>query len=86
MKNIKVVKIIIEQKMNNNGIIKFKELKQNTDYAIPCRRKNGEKDFITIKVMYDEKLKQDIVYVNNRFMGASLKKIRNDDAFWLEIS
>jgi len=62
----------------------YKELKSGVNYAIPCRRKDGKEDFIVIEVRYDEEAKTDVAFINNRFMGACLEKIR-PDAFWLII-
>ena len=66
-------------------MIKYKELKKDTDYKIPCNRENNESDFITIKVFYDERYKCDVAFINNEFMGAHLKKVR-DDANWFKIT
>lgn len=63
-------------------LIKYKELKKGVYYAIPCRRSNGKEDFVTICVR--EQDGKDIIFFNNRFMGASLKQVRND-AFWFVI-
>ena len=66
-------------------IKKFKELKKDKDYAIPCRRKDGREDYITITVAYDERFKSDVAYINNRFMGACLKRIKdNRNWFFIE--
>ena len=65
-------------------MIKYKELKKNICYAIPCQRTNGKEDYITIEVKYDETEKCDIAFINNRYMGAILKKVR-EDANWLKI-
>ncbi len=60
--------------------IKFRELKQNVHYAIPCKRKNGKEDYITIIVSSENG--KDIVYLNNRFMGAYPKKLTKEKHGW----
>ena len=59
---------------------KFKELKQNVSYAIPCKRTDGEEDYVTITV-YTQK-GRDEVWLNNRFMGAHPKKFTKGKEDW----
>ena len=54
-------------------IKKYKEikLKEGDSLAIPCKRQNGKEDYFTVTI------KDRIIYVNNRYMGASLEEVRS---------
>ena len=63
-----------------NGVIKYKELKKNVRYAIPCKRDDGSEDYATISVF--EQNGRDEIWLNTRFMGASPKRFTKKEGDW----
>lgn len=57
------------------GIRKYKEVNWSKDkgIAIPVTRKDGKQDFLTIEMI------DNIIYLNNRYMGARLEIIKDGD-------
>jgi len=55
-------------------IKKYKELKWPKDrgIALPIKRKDGKSDFLTIEMV------DNVIYINNRFMGACLKIMKDE--------
>jgi len=55
-------------------IKKYKEVSWPKDrgIALPIKRKDGKSDFLTIEMV------DNVIYINNRFMGACLKIMKDE--------
>lgn len=56
-------------------IKKYKEVSWPKDrgIALPITRKDGKSDFLTIEMV------DNVIYINNRFMGACLKIMKDEE-------
>ena len=63
-------------------IKKYKEVKWPKDrgIALPIKRKDGKSDFLTIEMVDYDKMTdaENVIYINNRFMGACLKILKDE--------